>query len=92
MIKSFRLIMFIRKKRCGRIKARGCTDGRPQRAYIPGENTISPTVATEVLFLTSIIDAKANMCVATCDVYEAFLRIMTRTLIHVKLTSNDKGK
>jgi hypothetical protein len=27
-------LMFLKRKRCGKIKARGCADGRPQREYI----------------------------------------------------------
>ena len=78
--------MFIKKKQCGRIKARRYTDGRLQRGYIPKENATSPTVATEALFLTSVIDTKENRCVATCDIDGALLRMLMMTLIHVKLT------
>jgi len=86
MRKSLRLIMFIKKKRCGRIKARKCADGRPQRGYIPKENATSPTVAIDALFLISIIDVKENRCVATCDIDRVFLQMLMRTLTHVKLT------
>jgi hypothetical protein len=27
-------LMFLKRKRCGKVKARGCADGRPQREYI----------------------------------------------------------
>ena len=48
MRKSLRLIMCIKKRRCGRIKARECADERPHRGYIPKENATSPIVATDV--------------------------------------------
>jgi len=51
-------LMFLKKKRCGKIKARGCTDGQKQRAYLSKEETSSPMVSTEALFLTCVIDAE----------------------------------
>ena len=50
-------LMFLKKKRCGKIKEWGCADGRKQRAYTAKEDVASPTVATEALFLTAVIDA-----------------------------------
>ena len=78
--------MFIKKKRCGRNKARECANGRPQRSYTPKKHATSPIVANEALFLTSVMDAKENRCIATCDTDGDFLRMMTRTLIYLKLT------
>ena len=46
-------LMFLKRKRGGKIKGRGCADGRPQRLYIPREDAMSPTVATESVFLTA---------------------------------------
>ena len=40
-------LMFLKCKRCGKIKGRGCADGRKQRAYVAREDAASPTVATE---------------------------------------------
>jgi hypothetical protein len=40
-------IAFIKTKRCGRIKARTCADGRPQRKLYKIGNASSPTVRTE---------------------------------------------
>lgn len=50
-------LMFLKRKRNGRIKGRGCADGRPQRNYIPQEDAMAPTVSTEAVFLTALIDA-----------------------------------
>ena len=30
---ALKYLMFLKEKRCGRVKARGCTDGRKQRLY-----------------------------------------------------------
>ena len=56
-IKALRYLMYLKRKRCGRIKARGCADGRKQRIYKTKDETSSPTVSIEALFLTSVIDA-----------------------------------
>jgi hypothetical protein len=32
---ALRYLMFLKEKRCGRIKARGCTDGRPKKILVP---------------------------------------------------------
>ena len=45
-------LMFLKRKRNGKVKARGCADGRPQRAYIPQEDARAPTVSTEAVFMT----------------------------------------
>lgn len=67
-------LMFLKRKRGGKIKGRGCADGRPQRAYIPRENVIAPTVATEAVFLSGLIDAKEQRYVAIVDIPGAFMQ------------------
>jgi hypothetical protein len=61
-------LMFLKKKRCGRIKGRGCADGRKHRSYINKEDTSAPTVAIEALMLSCAIDAKEERDVATVDI------------------------
>jgi hypothetical protein len=53
------------RKRCGKIKGRGCANGRPQHDYMTKEDTSSPTVATEALMLSCMIDASKHRDVAT---------------------------
>ena len=69
---TLRMIMFIKRKRCGRIKARDCADGRKQRNYIPKEDASSPTVSTESLMISCILDTKEILHVAICDIDGAF--------------------
>ena len=38
-------LMFLRRKRCGKIKGCGCADGQKQRAYITKEDSTAPTAA-----------------------------------------------
>ena len=45
--------MFLKQKRCGKIKGRGCADRRKQRKYLTKEDKSAPTVSTEDIFLTS---------------------------------------
>ena len=67
-------LMFLKRKRCGQIKARGCADGRKQRAYIDRADASSPTVATESVFITAMIDAAEHRCVGIVDVPGAFMQ------------------
>jgi hypothetical protein len=54
---SLEYLMFIKRKRSGAIKGRGCADGRKQRIYTSKEDASSPTISMEALFLTCVIDA-----------------------------------
>ena len=72
--KSLAYLMFIKEKRCGKIKGRGCADGRKQRGWIDKEDTSSPTVSTQALMLSCMIDTEENRDVATADIPGAFLQ------------------
>ena len=76
--------MFLKRKRCGKIKGRGCADGRKQRAYIAKEDSTAPTVSTEAVFLTAVIDALENRDVAVLDVPGAFMQADIDELVHVR--------
>jgi hypothetical protein len=83
--KALNYLMFLKKKRCGRIKGRGCADGRKQRIYKTKEETSSPTVAIESLMLSSIIDAKERRTVATADIPGAFMQADRDEVLHMRL-------
>jgi hypothetical protein len=53
----FESYMFLKQKRDGKIKGRTVTGGNKQRDYISKEDASSPTVATEAVLLSCIIDA-----------------------------------
>ena len=78
--------MFLKRKRCGKIKGRGCADGRKQRAYIQKEDAASPTVTTESVFLTAVIDALEGWDVAIVDVPGAFMQADMDEMVHVRFT------
>ena len=67
-------LMFLKEKRCGKVKGRGYANGRKQRLYKSKEETSSPTVRVESLFLSSMIDAKEDCKVITCDIPGAFMQ------------------
>ena len=73
--KSLASLMFITENRNGDIKARKVADGSKQRTY-DGYNKSdgsSPTVATDSIFLTGVIDAKAQRAIAIVDIANVFL-------------------
>lgn len=67
-------LMFLKKKRDGTIKGRGCADGRKQPGNIQKIEASSPTISTEAVLLIAAIAAKENRDVATMDVPGAFLQ------------------
>ena len=66
--------MFLKRKRTGKVKARGCADGRPQREYIGKEESSSPTVSIYALIAMCAINSIENKHVVTCDIPGAFLQ------------------
>jgi hypothetical protein len=79
-------LMFLKQKRCGKSKGRGCADGRKQRAYTAREDAASPTVATESIFLMAVIDALEGRDVAIIDVPGTFMQADMDELMHVCFT------
>jgi hypothetical protein len=78
--------MFLRRKRCGRVKGRGCADGRPHRAFIPSEDATSPAVSIQAVFLTCLIDTHEGRDVTTVDVPGAFIQADMDDLVYLRLT------
>ena len=84
-------LMFLKRKRCGKIKGRRCADGRKQRVYIAKEESTAPTVSTEAVFLTAIIDAMENRNIAVLDVPGAFIQAEIEELVHVRFTGETEN-
>jgi hypothetical protein len=68
------LHVFVKKKRTGQIKAHKVAGGNKQRDLISKENASSPTVATESVLLTSLVDAQENRDIAIGDIPNAFIQ------------------
>jgi Reverse transcriptase (RNA-dependent DNA polymerase) len=77
--------MFLKKKRCGKIKGRGFADGRKQREYLSKEDVSSPTVSIEAVLLSCVIDAEEGRDVATLDIPGAFMQAEPDEVLHMKL-------
>ena len=71
--KAISSLMFLKEKRDATIKARFCADGRKQRGDWTKQETTSPTVSNESVFLTSVIDAHERRDVGCYDIPGAFL-------------------
>jgi hypothetical protein len=82
---ALQYLMFLKEKRCGTIKGRGCADERSQRGYMTKEETSSPTIATESLILSCVIDAIKGRDVATCDIPGAFMQSDMKGKVVMKL-------
>jgi len=53
--KALRYLMFLKEKRDGTIKARGCADGRSQHEYTTKAETSLPTVSLEAMMMSCAI-------------------------------------
>ena len=82
---ALRSIIFLKQKRCGRIKARLCADGRPQRFLYEKTDAASPTVKTESVLLTAVQEADENRDVCVADIPGAFLNAYLKEVVHMRL-------
>ena len=55
--RALQSLIFLTRKRCGRIKARACADGSKQRLnpHYKKDDAASPTVSNEAVFITAAI-------------------------------------
>jgi hypothetical protein len=60
--------MFLKQKGDGKIKGRTVAGGNKQRDYISKEDASSPTVATESVLLSCIIEAEEERDVTVVDI------------------------
>ena len=73
-VRALKYLMYLKEKRDGKVKGRGCADGRPQRLYTDKIDASSPTAALTAIMLTCMIDAYEKRDVATVDIPGAFLQ------------------
>ena len=72
--KAMESLIFLSEKRDGTVKGQMCPNGNTQRSYIPKEEASSPTVTTESVLITSVIDSKQEIDVMSIDVPNAFVQ------------------
>lgn len=73
-LKSMGYLLFLKRKRCGKVKSRGCVDGRPQREFLLREDCTTPTISLHELMATCIIDALEERKAVCVDIPGAFLQ------------------
>jgi Reverse transcriptase (RNA-dependent DNA polymerase) len=83
---ALRAINLIKEKRCGRLKGRTVADGRSQKSLYDKSETASPTVATDPLMVSIIIDAFEKRDVATADIAGAYLKAYMKDFTIMKFT------
>ncbi len=72
--KALLSLMFLKEKRDSLMKARMCADGQKQKdGTWSKQETTSPTVATELVFITAVIDVHKGRNVACFDIPGEFL-------------------
>lgn len=82
---ALKYLMFLKQKRCGKIKGRGCADGQPQRDFIVKEDSSAPPMAIESVMLSCIIDAMEDRDIATVDIPSACMQADMDEIIYMKL-------
>ena len=66
--------MYLKEKKNGDIKGRTFDGGNKHRDCISKEDSSSPTVSTEAVLLSCIIDAEEERDVAVIDIPDAFIQ------------------
>ena len=74
-VNTLSYLMFLKRKRTGAVKARGCTNGRPQQEFISKEDSSFLTVSTYALFVSCVMHAMKGREVIMCDIPGAFLQV-----------------
>jgi hypothetical protein len=72
--KALLSVMFLKEKRNSLVKVRMCTDGRKQKdGTWSKQDTALPMVATELMFITAVVNAHEGRNVTCFDILGAFL-------------------
>jgi hypothetical protein len=83
---ALRAINLIKEKRTGVLKGRTVADGSIQRSLYNKAETASPTIATDALMLSIIVDAYENRDVATADIAGAYLKAYMKDFVMMKFS------
>ena len=83
---ALRAINLIKEKQNGILKGRTVADGSVQRSLYNKSETASPTVASDALLLSIIIDAHEKRDVAIADVVGAYLKAYMDDFVIMKFT------
>jgi len=72
--KALESLLFLVEKNDETVKGRTCANGSRQRDYIDRSQATSPTVATESVFLTAVVEAEEQRDIMTNDLPNAFVQ------------------
>jgi hypothetical protein len=72
-MKAIASLIFLKEKRYHSVKARMCADGQKQRGDWTKQDTTSPTVLTEAVFITVVVNSYEKRGVACFNIPGAFL-------------------
>jgi hypothetical protein len=77
--KAQEALMFLTEKRNKTVKGRMVFNGKPTREWYSREDSASPTVSLESIFLLAVIDAKEHRDVMTADAPNAYIQTPLET-------------
>ncbi len=84
-LKALTLLIFLKEKQDGNVKARSCANGSVQKEHVAKEEAAAPTVALESVFVTATIDAKEKQKVVMIDIPGAFLHADNKDYVVMKM-------
>ena len=83
---ALQYLIFLKQKRCGKIKRRGCADRRKKRDYLTKNDTKTPIVVEKALFLMYLIDDFDHQHAATVDITGDFMQLDKEgDMVHMKI-------
>ncbi len=94
------MLIFLKEKKRGVIKAHSRANGNPQREHVVKEEAAAPTVGLNSVFITSTIYAKESRKVVAVDILGAFIhtdnkdyviKMWVGTLIELMVKTNPKS-
>ena len=77
--------MFLKEKRTGEVKRRGCADSRLQRDYMTKEQNSAPTVSIKALKHSCVIDTMERRDDVIVDIPGAFMQANMDDVFHLKM-------
>ncbi len=79
------MLIFLKEKWNGDVKAQSCANGSVQQNHIKKEEVALPTVGLESVFATAAIDAKENREVVTINIPGAFLHATNEDYVVMRM-------
>jgi hypothetical protein len=84
-LKSLTLLIFLKEKQDGNVKARSCASESVQREHVAKEEAAAPTVTLEFVFVTATIDAKEKQKNLMIDIPGAFFHANNEDYVVMKM-------